>query len=53
MSTSEKYSIKYKEGNNRPSAINLTPLVHKHITKLEINVTLKTIRTLGKTQVCE
>ena len=43
--------IKYKEVINRPSSVNLESSVH--IPKPRINITLKTKRTLGKSQVCE
>ena len=39
-------------GNNRSSSINQISLVHNH-DKSGLNVSLKTTRTLGKTQVCE
>ena len=46
-----KHNTKYKEGNNRPSSVTLKSVVHKH--EQAINATLRTTRTLGKTQVCE
>ena len=46
---------KYKEGNNSPSSVNtkIKNLLSIIMTKPGIDVTFKTTRILGKTQVCE